>query len=417
VGWGGFRRRLTRACTLRSYQIDRRFITQGVSVDDSRFDALTKSLSAERSRRGVLGALAGAALASFGFGKAASAHACRSIGNSCAANGDCCSGNCVSEGRTRKICHCSSPGDCPAGDQCHAPTCVGGACGLQVRINADCNDGDACTTGDVCQENGTCAGAPVVCTAPNECYTPGTCQNGTCSAPSFHGEQASCAGGAGVCHLTDCCIPNSNETTCAGKCGSQTNNCGQAVECAPCCAPNGGVCLSNGACCSGLCITETCRSPVGAACADDIECASQHCCGGVCRDLAGDYANCGACGHSCRFGEICSAGGCLCGAGSACPADQACVSGACTSDCTQFDCSTLCGTNAQCLHGTDQSFCFTANSGVVCALYCLHDADCPGEGYTCGLSINGGSLADICQGGSDHGYCAFGIGICPAPPG
>jgi hypothetical protein len=426
-------------------------------MDGSRFDHLARSLAATRSRRSALGALAGAALASLGLA-AASARTCRLVGNTCAANGDCCSGNCVTEGRTRKICRCSSPADCPAGDQCHTATCTGGQCGLQVTADATCDDGDPCTTGDVCQANGTCAGTPKNCDdgnaclasscdpvsgqcvrtsiscddgddctidscdpysgcmhtpvacppALNECFTAGTCQNGACSDPVYRGDQAPCS--VGVCHANVCCMPEPKATTCTERCASQTNNCGQTVDCG---AVNGASCASAGDCCSGLCDSGTCGVATGGSCALDNDCVSQHCCGGICRDLDADASNCGACGHACRFSETCSAGSCLCGAGPSCPEDQACVSGACTADCTQFDCATLCGTDAYCFHGTDQNFCFTGGGGADCTQNCTHDSDCS-TGYICGISFAGDSFAGGCGGSGD--YCAFALGVCPAPP-
>src|SRR5262249_12239558 len=34
-----------------------------------------------------------------------------------------------------------------------------------------------------------------------------------------------------VCHNTTCCTPDPTTTTCAGRCGSVVDNCGQQVEC------------------------------------------------------------------------------------------------------------------------------------------------------------------------------------------
>jgi hypothetical protein len=59
----------------------------------------------------------------------------------------------------------------------------------------------------------------------------------------------SVCGGCGtgqVCTSGTCCIPEPVGNTCAGRCGTWTNNCGQSVPCAAC--PAGKVCLSNGSC-------------------------------------------------------------------------------------------------------------------------------------------------------------------------
>ena len=76
---------------------------RGEFMDGQRFDDLAKRLSAQRSRRGVLGALVGAALGAAGFSGVADARSCRSVGNSCTVNGDCCSGDCVAQGRNRNF--------------------------------------------------------------------------------------------------------------------------------------------------------------------------------------------------------------------------------------------------------------------------------------------------------------------------
>jgi hypothetical protein len=49
-----------------------------------------------------------------------------------------------------------------------------------------------------------------------------------------------------VCQGTTCCTPEPLVTTCAGRCGVWTNNCGQSVACYVC--PGNRVCLSNGTC-------------------------------------------------------------------------------------------------------------------------------------------------------------------------
>jgi hypothetical protein len=56
----------------------------------------------------------------------------------------------------------------------------------------------------------------------------GSCQNGFCVAS------------------VPPCVAESAAATCAGRCGSRTNNCGQKVSCAVC-SP-GKICLSNGTC-------------------------------------------------------------------------------------------------------------------------------------------------------------------------
>lgn len=140
-------------------------------MDGSRFDDLVKSLGAARSRRSVLGALAGVAAAAFGLDSAGAGSRKRDVGDSCKSNDDCASNRCVAESRTRKICHCRSAGDCP-GDvrQCHHAACLpNGLCGNSITVGTPCNDGNKCTTGDVCQADGRCKGTPKNCDDNNAC--------------------------------------------------------------------------------------------------------------------------------------------------------------------------------------------------------------------------------------------------------
>lgn len=159
-------------------------------MDPQRFDAFTRTLGSGQSRRRLLKTLTGGAIAvvaaAVGLDRTA-AHQLRSVGNSCNTNSDCASGLCVQEGRTRKICHCVTPADCPPStDVCHAASCSAGACSLTVLVGAPCDDGDACTTSDVCQTDGTCAGTPVSCQALDQCHLAGTCDptTGVCSNPA-----------------------------------------------------------------------------------------------------------------------------------------------------------------------------------------------------------------------------------------
>lgn len=275
-------------------------------MDGSRFDELTRALSAQRSRRAVLGALAGAALASVGLHADVSANnasLCRSVGNSCNGNGNCCSHNCVKEGRARKICHCQSAADCPASaDPCRSPVCLpSGSCGTTINQGVACDDGNACTTGDVCQADGSCQGAPVVCDPPpNACFTVPACDpsSGACSDASYLGDGTGCPGG--VCFAQSCCAPEDHSVTCGnGACGVQLNNCGQAVQCL---SLANEACAQDGDCCSGVCVDGLCQAgpvAIGGVCDSNGDCASHACCGGLCVDTGADYRNCGACGHLC----------------------------------------------------------------------------------------------------------------------
>lgn len=366
-------------------------------MDGSRFDELTKSLTAQRSRRGVLGALAASALAAVGARRAEAARL-RAVGNSCVSNADCASGFCVQESRTRKICHCQSNGDCPGG---------------------------------VCLQTGAC------------------------------------------------CTPVDPAVTCAGKCGPQTDNCGQAVDCGPCCLAPEAACAGDSDCCSGICAAGICAAgPVldGGACDSDTDCQNGHCCSGVCRnfktdtsncgfcgnvcstnhltgvacsdglcvgtcdagyadcdgnkltngcevDLSTDHDNCGACGAICRVGETCVAGVCQCGANPRCDAHEACVNDVCFDACAPFTggatnsakCVTDCGETFgdSCIAGPESAICVAVYGTISCDP-CDRDAECPG-GY-CMAWQYGSQLYktnETCGVGASKGVCATFLYVCP----
>ena len=140
------------------------------------------------------------------------------------------------------------------------------------------------------------------------------------------------------------CKSQAKATTCAGKCGSVTNNCKQTVDCGSCacdppcdacftcqdgpttpgacivdpeqqgdpCGETGQVCQADGAC---ACDADSC--PVNASCVGGIcECDSGfELCGDACVDTDTDPANCGECGNVCPGGGECNAGICECPAG------------------------------------------------------------------------------------------------------
>jgi hypothetical protein len=345
-------------------------------VDGSRFDALTKSLGTQRSRRGVLGALAGAALTAVGLQNRVDARICRAVGNACAAADDCCSGNCVTESRTRKVCRCRSVGDCPP--------------------------------------------------APNACFSAGGCQSGGCAPATYNGDGTACLGG--VCFNQTCCAPAVKTTTCAGACGPQTNNCGQAVDCGPCCTAAGLSCDGDGECCSGACDQGLCLAGPGAngaACDSNPDCLSQTCCGNICTDPASyatDPNNCGGCG------AVCDSGACQ---ASVCAPSCLINNGGCSPVATCVEhvgssrtCTCLPGYVGDGVTCDDIDECLIANGGCSPDAICTNQPgtrDCAckpgfsGDGITC-IAI------DYCAAGGGCGAYALcfstpGGAVCQCEPG
>ena len=104
-----------------------------------------------------------------------------------------------------------------------------------------------------------------------------------------------------------CCTPEAQAVTCAGRCGFQTNNCGQQIECPACCVPD-----PDEVTCSGVCGSQTnnCGESVqcrlcdgGEMCSIDDDCASDICCEDSCVDCStvSDTATvCGFCDNCCE---------------------------------------------------------------------------------------------------------------------
>jgi hypothetical protein len=171
-------------------------------VDGSRFDALTRSLSAPGTRRRVIAGLAAAALAACGVRGAEAA--CRPGGAACRENANCCSGMCSKNARGRRTClpegaACPLPGGdfgilrggacvgtrggCRRGSQDGAVVCPdGGACGeipicdVTVEGALVCDAGVAafpggCVPENECEETADCP-ATAACVVGTVCDTP-----------------------------------------------------------------------------------------------------------------------------------------------------------------------------------------------------------------------------------------------------
>jgi hypothetical protein len=89
-----------------------------------------------------------------------------------------------------------------------------------------------------------------------------------------------------------------------------------------------------------IALAAACLVAALAGCSKEKVCASdQALCAHTCARLATDPANCGACGHACAEGQVCTAGACEfgtaqnCGAlGRTCGTGERCVSGDCVAD-------------------------------------------------------------------------------------
>lgn len=98
------------------------------------------------------------------------------------------------------------------------------------------------------------------------------CAERACGSDGCGGSCGSC-GGTQVCIAGACCVPESKGDTCAGRCGTWINNCGQPVDCKTC--PTGQQCLSNGSCAVVCTKNEDCSG--GSGCSNPSVEGAHHC--------------------------------------------------------------------------------------------------------------------------------------------
>ena len=172
-----------------------------------------------------------------------------------------------------------------------------------------------------------------------------------------------------------------HHSRCAGKC---VNTHSDARNCGAC----GHHCGSGEVCSSGQCTT-TCA-------------AGETMCAGACVTLASDPRNCGACGHACAAGEVCSAGQCA----------TSCAVGLtqCGASCVNLmtdpshcgSCSTPCPGGGTCANG----ICSCPSGTTLCNGSCVNFQtdvnNCGGCGTKCSTCFSTPS----CVSGTCHNSCA-----------
>jgi hypothetical protein len=95
--------------------------------------------------------------------------------------------------------------------------CVAGVCVYAPLEDAPCDDGNACTTLDICNDVGQCVGLEP-CPAPDDCHT-STCVGGACQvAPVTDGTSCGNAAPADVC-CGGACVDISTDPAHCGGCG------------------------------------------------------------------------------------------------------------------------------------------------------------------------------------------------------
>ncbi len=307
---------------------------------------------------------------------------------------------------------------CTASDACHAAGACNPANGMCSNPNAA--NGTACALPNVAGActNGVCG--VVACgagfancdgLASNGCETPTntTAHCGSCATACAAGPNATA-----TCTATGCGL------ACAAgfaNCdGNAANGCEQGVSAdASNCGACGVACAAGRTCIAGACSATTCTA--GLANCDGNEA------NGCEVTLAGDAANCGACGNTCRFanaGASCSGGACLLGA---CAGGFADCDGSAADGCEV----TLAGDVANC--GACGHACALAHASPVCAAGACAVGTCnPGFADCNGLAADGcevdlgsvascGACGNACSLPHATAACAAGscaVGACAA---
>jgi hypothetical protein len=360
----------------------------------------------------------------------------KSLGQSCAANGDCGSGFCVDgvccdsacQGACRSCALSSTMGHCTSvaagaqdprrscADQGAAScgtdgTCDGAGACRKYRSGTVCAP-EHCTTGvytgpSMCNATGACAApaalacAPYVCNG-SKCFTgctvDGNCSTGNVCVANSCGKKpngASCSGGtecgSGICAQGICCA-----TACTGACkscalagslGTCTNVPSGSPDPAQVCTDQGASsCGNNGKCAAGACQKYAQGTPCGTA-----SCPA----GGASYSPAPTCDGAGTCVspavRPCYPFRCGTAGTCAtsCTADADCVAPAVCVNGSCG----------LKGNGAPCAAANECSSGICAQ-GVCCATTCT--ASC----RSCALAGSAGTCSPIPAGGLDpSGTC------------
>ncbi len=301
-----------------------------------------------------------------------SAGACKQIG--CQTGYKSCGGACLLADAAHG-CGGATCDPCPA--QNGAPACASGACSMVCDPGYKLCGGACVAIGDPtygcdptsCSAAGCpvpTSGATLICTSAHACVIgscgPGTkaCGGNCVPTDASHGCEdvarcTACAKGqtcAGSSPTTCQCVPDPAATTCAGKCGTVTGNCGQTVACNPLCGKPttcGGGGVPNVCGCTP--VTNTCD---GVSCGTKFNnCLQSVDCGCTGFSTCGGGGVAGQCG--CTPINPCASGACGllpdgCGGkvACACTSPKTCggggVGGMC--GCTPLDKATECANNA-----------------------------------------------------------------------
>ena len=395
-------------------------------MDESRFDALARTLSTSDSRRRLLASLAavpllGSLIPEFDMADARGRRRHARHGQrdehhhlttqkkkrkkrkkTCQPESMArtCSGTCGTVTN-----NCQQPVEC--GSCACDPAC--GAC-LTCQERGPKAPG-ACVT-DAAQQGQSCGSDGKVCQPDGTCACVPACFDKDCGPDGCGGSCGAC-GNDQVCTTADqCCVP----ATCAGlgkTCGAWPDGCGGTLACGTCptcfacadgaCANTGGE-VCGDACCTGTgqtcggggtpgecgCTPKTCAAIDQEMCQNPDDCGAYGICGTF-PDGCGGTVNCGGCSHPCI--------GCQDNICRPIPGGEPCGPDTCCfNQCCENATAGMCGQQARCL------------SGICCPL-----------GFTCCDSRDGSrrsscyNISTYCQGQGLY-CCAAGNTCCSDEP-
>jgi hypothetical protein len=231
---------------MRSRRFERASLREGTdSVDETRFDDLTRALAGTASRRSLLRTLLGAGVAS-----------------GLAAAGELSAAALAGARHKHKKKHCSADRKCE--DFCCA----------KETFCCDPASKTCCAKGDACCNAGSGAGS--CCTAPNTCADP----YGDDQAPSEccppDRSWTSDAGVSRCCPAGTRAMPDGGASTNGGPC------CPTDSFCAGHCCADGASCIDNQCCAAAQVCNNTCCAPGRACCMNRCYLAPAVACGTAC---------------------------------------------------------------------------------------------------------------------------------------
>ena len=242
-------------------------LAPGESMDDQRFDDLTRLLGASGSRRRALRLLVAGVLTAGGLGRwpgPSRAQGCLANDEACDKDDECCTGVC-----SGSVCVCRAegepcvtPSDC-CDDEFGPLLCTDGVCAQPTctREMEDCGRYGPCCSGS-CVGEGSLVCVSIACGDIGDCPTnatgcvAGVCVRGACDVDFFCPPGFTCVDGA-----------------CAELCADLGAACGEP----------GPSCCGDASCVDGICVAEVPCAPGGDACAVDTDCCTTlTCTDGIC---------------------------------------------------------------------------------------------------------------------------------------